>query len=138
VSPPTIDVDRFRTLPVHPFWIEAGSIGSENVYTRLSPPAVSIFIAVPPFVPKMSAAVGAVVSRMSPVVVTAEESDVFVVTHAVAVTAPSTRPAVLSAAKVTVPAPAVACVVAVTTFEAQSVSVRWTMSVARDVAASVT
>ena len=64
-------------------------------------------------------------SRTSVVVVFGDESEVLLVTHAVAVMLPSTRVDVLRPLNVTVPAPAVAaCVVAVTTVAALSVSVR--------------
>src|SRR3954452_8282172 len=87
----------------------------------------------------MSVPVGATTSRTRTVVVLGEESEVLVVTQAVAVMLPSTRVEVLMPLNVTVPAPAVAaCVVAVTVVDAPSVSVRCTVSVESELAARVT
>src|SRR5438067_2811766 len=87
----------------------------------------------------MSTAVGTTMSRTRVVIVLGDASEVFDVTHAVAVTFPSTRLVVSRPVKVTVPAPAgAACVVAVTVVEALSVRVRCTVSVDSELAARVT
>src|SRR5438552_9870062 len=87
----------------------------------------------------MSTAVGTTMSLTRVVVVLGDASEVFDVTHAVAVTFPSTRLVVSRPVKVTVPAPAgAACVVAVTVVEALSVNVRCTVSVESELAATVT